>query len=256
MSERAARERGFYDNFVLQGGSQTRRLLDRYSRAFYHKGVDGRSWGPVWQRVNPQGAVVLDYCCGPGAFTWYLAGMGAHVHGVDISPQLIKRAREYASTAGMNGNSPKFLVGDAQQLPFEDNYFDYVVGNGVLHHLDLDKAYPEIARVLKPSGRALFLEPMYHHPVLWCLRRLTPKTHTADERPLSVGDIEKAKKWFRVCSHQEHFLFSVFAAPVHLFGQDFALSVINRLDRLDERLMNVQPWLRRYAWLTMLEMEK
>jgi len=71
-----------------------------------------------------------------------------------------------------------------------------------------------------------------------------------------MGDIEKAKKWFRVCSHQEHFLFAALAAPAHLFGLDFALSVINKLDSLDEHLMNAQPWLRRYAWFTTLEMEK
>jgi SAM-dependent methyltransferase len=256
LSERAARERGYYDNFVLQGGSEGRSLLDRFSRGFYHKGEEGRLWGPVWRRIDLQGSAVLDYCCGNGAFSRLLAGLGAQVQGVDISPELIKQAREHASAEGMNGDSPRFLVGDAQQLPFEDNRFDYVLGNGVLHHLDLDKAYPEIARVLKPGGRAIFQEPMYHHPALWCLRRMTPKLHTADERPLNMHDIEKAGKWFRSCSHHEHFLFSVIASPAHLFGQDFVLSLIDKLDRFDERLMNAQPWLRRYAWFTTLELEK
>lgn len=255
MSERAVREQGYYDRLALEG-SETRSFLDRFSRAFYHKGEEGRLWGPVWQRINLRDAVVLDYCCGNGAFSWRLARLGAFVQGLDISPELINLARQYAPQAGMNGRSPNFQVGDAQDLPFDDDHFDYVVGNGVLHHLDLDKAYSEIARVLKPGAKAIFAEPMYYHPALWCLRRLTPKSHTADERPLSLEDIEKAKKWFRRCSHQEHFLFSVCAAPIHLLGTDIALSVINKIDEFDERVMNAQPWLRRYAWLTVLELEK
>ena len=46
-----------------------------------------------------------------------------------------------------------------QEMPFASNSFDYVVDIGALHHLQLDLAGPEIARVLKPSGKAIFIEP-------------------------------------------------------------------------------------------------
>jgi SAM-dependent methyltransferase len=205
----------------------------------------------------------LDYGCGNGGFSQVLASLGASVYGIDISPQLISRANVFAAQRG-NGSSgspggrvlPRFLVCDAHRTPFPDGSFDYVVGNGVLHHLDLDKAYAEIARVLKPGGKAVFMEPMYHHPLLWSLRRLTPKAHTVDEKPLSLVDIEKARNWFRSCSHREHFLFSVCVAPVHLLGRRAALAVIDKLDRFDQIAMRVGPGLRRFAWLSMLEMEK
>ena len=255
MDNRVKRESEFFDELVVQG-SRTHSLLERFSEGFYEKGREGRLWASFWETTDLKGASVLDYCCGDGKFSQRLASLGARVVGIDISPKLIEQARASTSRMGMDGSSPQFMVGDAQHTPFDDNSFDYVFGNGALHHLDLDKAYAEIARVLKPGGKALFMEPMYHHPLLWLLRRLTAEIHTADERPLSLGDMEKAKRWFRTCSHSEHFLFAACAAPTHLFGKGFALFVIGGVDRFDQLLMKAQPRLRRFAWLTLLEMEK
>lgn len=46
-----------------------------------------------------------------------------------------------------------------QDLEFDDNMFDYAVGLGALHHLNLDLAGKELSRVLKPGGAAIFVEP-------------------------------------------------------------------------------------------------
>ena len=219
MSDRLSREKEFHDELVLEP-HKTRSLLDRFSDGFYEKGSRGRLWGSFWETTNLKGAVVLDYGCGRGGFSQMLANLGASVYGIDISPHLIEYARTWTANA-MNGSSrlPRFLVCDAEHTPFSDGTFDYVLGNGALHHLDLDGAYAEIARVLKPGGKAAFMEPMYHHPLLWSLRRLTPKAHTVDEKPLSLADIDKAKQWFRVCSHREHFLFFGLRRSCASFGE-------------------------------------
>ena len=255
MGKRIEREREFFDERAAQG-STTWSVLGGFSEAFYEKGSRGRLWSSFWETAHLKGAAVLDYGCGNGEFSMILARRGARVFGIDISRKLIEQARASAAKIGRNGSAPQFLAGDAHDTPFPDAMFDYVVGNGALHHLDLEKAFTEIARVLKPGGKAVFQEPMYQHPLLWTLRRLTPKTHTADERPLSFADIERVRKWFRACRHREHFLFAVCAAPAHLFGKPFALAAIGALDRVDEQLMRLLPWLRRYAWLTVMEMEK
>jgi SAM-dependent methyltransferase len=255
MQDRITREKKFYDELVVEG-SASRTLLDRFSSGFYEKGEKGRLWGPIWKSMDLRGLNVLDYGCGNGEFSRVLARRGARVVGIDISPKLVEQASASAAKMGLNGSCPHFMVGDAHHTPFADNTFDYVVGNGALHHLDLEMAYAEIARVLKPGGKALFMEPMYHHPVLWVVRRLTPNAHSADERPLSFGDMGKAKKWFRTCSHREHFLVSVCFAPVHLFGKRITLAVLGGVERFDQLLMRLIPPLRRFGWLTMLEMEK
>jgi ubiquinone/menaquinone biosynthesis C-methylase UbiE len=204
--------------------------------------------------VDVRGAVALDYGCGDGSFSHLLASRGAHVSGVDISPERIRQA-EAATVAG-NSGSAKFFVSDVHQTPFPDNSFDYVVGNGALHHLDLDRAYAEIARVLKPAGRAFFMEPMYRHPGLRLVRRLTPSLRSPCEKPLDFSDMERAKRWFRKVSHREHFLFAACTAPAALLGRATALTMINLVDRFDRGLMRLAPPLRELAWLTMLEMEK
>jgi SAM-dependent methyltransferase len=255
VGEREVREREFFDELV-EKGSPTRSLLDRFSQAYYEKSDRGRVWSTFWERTDLTGKIVLDYGCGNGDFSKILAERGALVYGIDISPNLVDLARAATAGMGLNGRSPQFFVGDAHHTPFESGMFDYVLGNGALHHLDLDKAYAEIARVLKPGGKAVFQEPMFHHPLLWLLRRLTPKTHTADERPLSLSDIDRARRWFRVCEHREHFLLAVCAAPAHLLGKRFALSAVGFVDRVDGVLMGVVPSLRKFAWLTLVEMEK
>ena len=252
---RQSREREFFDELAVEG-STTRTLLDRFSEGFYEKGDRGRLWSPVWRSLELCGRTVLDYGCGDGTFSVRLAGMGARVVGIDISPNLILKARCTAASAGLNGPSVQFIVADAHHTPFQDGAFDYVMGNGTLHHLELERSYAEIYRLLKLGGRAIFMEPMYQHPLLWILRRLTPETHTADERPLTMKDMEEARKWFRLCSHREHFLVAVCFAPVHLLGKRVTLASLGLVDRFDQLLMRLMPSLRRYAWLALLEMEK
>ena len=255
VDQRLQRERQYFDELV-EATPATRGMLDRFSEAFYEKGDRGRLWSPFWGTTDLKGRLVLDYGCGKGDFSRILAKRGACVRGIDISPKLIEEARSSAARMEFNGNAPKFLVGDAHHTPFPDALFDNVVGNGALHHLDLKRALPEIARVLKPGGKAVFQETMSSHPLLWALRRLTPKAHTTDERPLSWTDINLAPKEFTACRHRQHFLLAVCAAPAHLLGKRFALSVIGALDRMDQQLMRLFPYLRRYAWLTVLEFEK
>lgn len=252
MEDRLTREAQYYDQ-LMAGPSKTSHLLGKFSKAFYDKGPNGRVWSPVWSSINLVRSRVLDYGCGNGYFSCVLGQKGAIVTGIDISPESIREAAELSRKEGL---SNEFRVCDAHQTSFNDNSFDFVFGNGVLHHLDLERAYAEVARVLKPNGTAFFMEPMYHHPLLWIVRRLTPKDHTADERPLSLSDIDKATKYFRRCTHQQHFLFAVLAAPLHVFGDGIASPVISTLDRLDQIIMSTVPPARSIAWLTMLQLEK
>lgn len=253
IRDRLLREKQYFDQHG-GNGFKDRRWIARLSGVFYDKTARGRLWAPVWRTVDLRGKKVLDYGCGDGAFSSLLVSRGAMVCGIDISSELIKRAQT-ANPAQPNG-FPQFFVADAHHTPFPDGQFDLVFGNGALHHLDLMRAYGEIARVLKPEGRAFFQEPMYYHPLIWLLRRLTPKLHTEDERPLGMNEIAGAGRWFRKVRHREHFFLAVCAAPVHLVGRRAALAVIGGIDRADQILMRIAPPLRRLAWLTMLEMEK
>jgi ubiquinone/menaquinone biosynthesis C-methylase UbiE len=173
---------------------------------------------------------VLDFCCGDGEFSFMLAARDADVHGIDISPELIRLAE---TSVPANIRRPTFSVRDGHATGFPDNSFDYVFGNCVLHHLQLDLAYAEIYRVLKPGGRAFFMEPLKGNPLMRMLRAATPSAHTKDERPMCFADIDRAKTHFSRVTHTEHFCIALLAAPLHLLSGSAANRVIHGLDRID-----------------------
>lgn len=111
---------------------------------------------------------VLDLCCGTGDFAFASAaavGPSGRVVGLDFVPEMLVLANEKQDSArddvqDQNTSAVvKFMQGDAQRLPFEDDEFDAVtIGFGIRNVDDPSKCLAEIYRVLKPSGVAVVLE--------------------------------------------------------------------------------------------------
>jgi SAM-dependent methyltransferase len=92
---------------------------------------------------------------------------GARAYGVDISPPIVARART-AFDVGPGGRpSLHDAVGDVRDLPFIDASFDAIYSMGTIEHFDeTERAVEEMARVLKPGGRAIIGVPNRHDPFL------------------------------------------------------------------------------------------
>jgi SAM-dependent methyltransferase len=98
----------------------------------------------------------LEVGAGTGYFSLNLlrAGIVRDATCTDISPGMV---RTLAGNAERLGLTVKSLRADAESLPFPAQSFDLVLGHAVLHHLpDLERAFSEFRRVLKPGGRILF----------------------------------------------------------------------------------------------------
>ena len=102
------------------------------------------------------GAKVLEVGCGPGHLSRLLGvDHGLDVTGLDLDPAMVERARTNVGAAPGGGNL-RFISGDVAALPFDGASFDLVVSTFSLHHwADPGAGIGEIARVLRPGGRAL-----------------------------------------------------------------------------------------------------
>src|SRR4051812_10593728 len=100
------------------------------------------------------GQRVLDVGCGTGVVALACARAGAHVTGLDLTPELIARARENATIAGVE---IEWKEGDAEAMPFEDASFDVVVSQfGHIFAPRPDVVVKEMLRVLKKGGTLAF----------------------------------------------------------------------------------------------------
>lgn len=101
--------------------------------------------------------------CGTGEMAFILARKsGMNVLATDIDPEHIEEAKRNFRLPNLN-----FKVVDATELNhIKEASFDYIVGNGILHHLyhHLDHALDNMLRILKHEGKIIFIEPNIFNP--------------------------------------------------------------------------------------------
>lgn len=131
-----------------------RRWFDRRAGS-YESGVTSRWRDPV-QRESLEALQLgaedrlLDVGCGTGAASRSAASVTASVVGIDLSPEMIRQARELASGLA----NVHFEIADSEHLPFDDGAFTAVVCSNSFHHYpDPGRAVREMTRVLAPGGR-------------------------------------------------------------------------------------------------------
>jgi SAM-dependent methyltransferase len=177
------------------------------------------------------GKRVIEYGCGLGALTVLLARSGAEVTAFDLSEQSVEVARERARMTGVERDIT-FAIAPGEELPFEDASFDIAFGKAVLHHLDPVAGSRELARVLRPGGRAAFSEPLGTNPVVQFVRDHVPYPHKHErgaDIPLRRSDIDA---WMAPFSHAELRGVQLFSMVERGLGFHKKLPVLREFDRL------------------------
>jgi len=248
MEQRKLDEISFHDR-----REQDRHTLsdEEYARKYSNKkwyAITQRSASFIdqWFAATVRDKTVLDYCCGLGSTSLRLAEAGGTVYGIDISPESVETAQRTLNEAGL-GDRGQFSVMDAENMTFEDDKFDVIVCFGVLHHLDVTKAFPELSRVLKPGGRIIAGEALGYNPVIAAYRRLTPHLRTAWEvdHILTMRELAIARDSFRTVDVHFFHLFGILATPfrrTRLFGP-----VLAAMNWLDDWILKI-PGVRLMAW--------
>ncbi len=149
------------------------------------------------------GRSILEVGSGGGELSVYLALQGARVSGIDVSEANVRLAARRAAVNGV-GNRVRFRASPIESLDDADESYDIVIGNQVLHHFDLPNALPNVRRLLRKGGRAIFCEPVLLIPE--SVRRvresglgtriLPRRVDTPTERSISVGDVRLVRETF------------------------------------------------------------
>ena len=151
-------KRAYEDNKlaqVLYHDWEAQTYDDKWSISFDERCVDyarGRFAAIAGTQGWPYGTA-LELGAGTGFFSLNLkqAGVLEQVHVTDLSPGMVEAARANAAKLGFTVEG---RVADAERIPYDDNTFDVVVGHAVIHHIpDVEQAFREMLRVLKPGGR-------------------------------------------------------------------------------------------------------
>lgn len=106
---------------------------------------------------NLPGKIVIDVGCGTGDLVRWLTLQGALVTGVDI-PKMLARAEKMERV-----KNEKYIAGTAQELPFEKEYADLIFYIASFHHIpenEMSNSLERCFNILKPSGKAIFVEPV------------------------------------------------------------------------------------------------
>lgn len=198
--------------------------------------------------------VVLDWGCGNGVHTIPIAKMGAKkVIGIDLSEKLLELARAKAIAAGVE-HKVGFLKMDCEKMDFLKNEFDVIFDGGTFSSIDINKAYPELARILKPDGVLIGVETFGHNPIANLNRarnvRLGKRTAWAAAHIFNNKGIELAKKYFATVEIEYFHLFSWLLIP--LINRPWGKKLFDFVEIFDRQFLKI-PFLKKYAFKVVFE---
>ena len=241
LSDENKRERDFHDNLHKGEGE---RFENRFYKALGNMFID------FDQEIQNdcKNKNILDYGCGIGLNTEkYLKYLPKKITGVDISEISLQKARKRVKL--YENQKVEFKQDNCENLSLENESFELVYGTGVLHHLKLDLAIKEIARVLKKDGKIIFVEPLGTNPIINLYRWMTPKARSQDEHPFNEKDFAFMRNYFKDLKIKYYGFLTLIFYP--FYGNQSSSKFFNLLSNFDQYLFKSR-FLRKFAWSALI----
>jgi len=117
------------DNFLFYPHEEVIRFVSKY--------IKKRTGINEYKEISPlmRG---LDLGCGIGRHVIYLDDMKLEAYGIDLSKTAVEKAKKWCEYLGKNHLKDRFEIGDITKIPYEDNYFDFIVSHGVLDSMTIE----------------------------------------------------------------------------------------------------------------------
>lgn len=181
------------------------------------------------------GLKVLELGCGTGAYTRELVKYDCALFCSDISHNMIRKVRE----KGLSQSNLCCVIADMIELPFRDNSIDIIVGNSILHHLDINRVIPQIFRVLKKNGRFAFSEPNMINPQVFLQKNIRFLKKLAGDSPNETAFF----RWDLETVFKQNGFASISVKPfdfLHPSIPDFLVKGFNKLGGILEKIIFVK----------------
>ncbi|MHA2060624.1 MAG: class I SAM-dependent methyltransferase [Candidatus Ranarchaeia archaeon] len=137
------------DNFVFYPHEEIIRFIAKYIR----KQIGYKEFSD--RHTLDHNPIVLDLGCGIGRHVKLLDDFNLDAYGIDLSSSAIETAKEIFQKQNLSHLNSKLTVGSASDMPYPDNFFDFMLSHGVLDSMPFDLAkasVKEMSRCLKPDG--------------------------------------------------------------------------------------------------------
>jgi len=249
IEETVNREKLFYDDY--------------WSTIGPHK-VHGFLSIPGVQSLND--SKILICSCGRGVEPVLAANAGANVFTFDISPVAVENTKIMAKE---NNVDIVAEVMNFHELQYPDNFFDYMYGAGILHHVDCQAVGKEIYRVLKPGGVAFFWENSDRNAILRFFRRILfgspgryqkrkslifKRRGTHDEYPLTEEEVNNLSAIFSGNLMRVYGDF-VFFSIISYVLEDIQI-IKKSTEAIDRLLYLFLPFLLKYSYVQGIRLQK
>ena len=223
-----------------------------FKKGTYKRGRRKRRLYELLDLERIDGKTVLEIGCGKGRDSVFFAMYGARVSGFDISEVGIRVAKRTAEANGVF-DLCEFCVASATDMPYDDECFDVVIINAVLHHvLKYPHVREETYRILKPGG-TLYISEGVRDNILYritrrCMRIVQPRRYLGDV-DVQLKDLRDFTEEYSEVHVEQFSLAEKFVEGIARYKNNNGLVRImfRCADIFDRLLLSVIPPLRRFC---------